>query len=74
MRKQTLERLDKVFRHYVRYCIAPLAGGVMAAVVFKFAEPDTPVEVFVIVLSGMVIGTIICLILMRILKTRLTQE
>jgi hypothetical protein len=70
MRKRLIEGLDSLFRHYVWLCLSPLGGCAIASVVAWFLWPETLRAGFVAMFAGGVIGTVLGLVLMRILKAR----
>jgi hypothetical protein len=68
MRERFLKGLDSLFRHYVWLCVGPLGGFAVAYVVARFAWPEAAREGAVAMFAGGIIGTLLGLILMRILK------
>ena len=73
MRKRTLENLDNMFQHYVRNCFILLAAGTAGVAIGVAVLQDgsgTAEQAAYYVLTGIVIGTILCLLAMRFLKSR----
>jgi putative flippase GtrA len=71
MRKQTLQNLDWLFRHYVVFCLVISLGGCgLGTIVALLFFPELRSELIVWPLIGNCIGLVIGLIVARLLKAR----
>ncbi len=69
MQQRQLENLDWLFRHYVMFCLLISVGGFgFATIAFIIIVPDASTEVIFWPLLGATLGTVLCLLMGRILK------